>query len=77
MKSYPTNYNPYTSFNSAINLPDPKKLSVEITLEITDYKSEEISSLENFQNALKDTKIHPDAPSYIDLLKKYHPEFLL
>ncbi len=78
-------YASYSSHNSigmgasAYSIPQGKQI---VTLDITVEIHEEAPTIYGYQeiedalNGLTE-KIHPDAPSYFELLKKYNPEYLL
>ena len=68
----------YASAGGVFGSRPSNPVHVDLTLEVFEYDSIELSSVEEFEKALKnDIKLSPDAPSYLELLKKYHPEFLL
>lgn len=57
--------------------PTTSRLSLNLTIEVDEYNSGELSSLENIETALRGETIMRGAPSYQELLREYHPEFLL
>ena len=71
-----------TMFNTisgaTVKTNDPSTVTIDATIKVLEYNQSEIESLSAIEDALKDTKrIHPNAPSYREYLKKYNPEFLL
>ena len=78
MRYYLTDMNISHSIGgSMINAPGNSCLSIQVTLEVEEYTTDEISSIENLEKALNGDFHHKDAPTYYELLRTYHPEFLL
>ena len=50
-------------------------VNLDLTLEVYDCEDLSLDEIEEFLKG--DQKIANDAPSYHELLKKYHPEYLL
>ena len=66
------------SYGSKMRIPTTPTITVNLSLEVYEHQREELQSIENIQKALKDEdKIDELAPSYMELIEKYHPEFLL
>lgn len=58
-----------------MNVPGPLEISIDIA--IISFTPEEVESLETVEAALRGEIVVPGAPTYHELLKQYHPEFLL
>ncbi len=67
----------YSINGSSYNTPSSRDAEVSVTLLLLEYNTDEISSLDAFEEALRGDIVKDGAPSYHDLLKLYHPEFLL
>jgi hypothetical protein len=70
-------YSCNTLSNPMSVLPD-NRLIIDVSVEVLEDDGD-VNTLEDFENALNtyQGKIHPNAPSYYDLLKKHNPEYLL
>ena len=69
----------YSCLSGTTSLPSPApSLSVDVTIEILEPGQDMLRSLSDFEDFLSGSeKIHPDAPSYEELLRLHAPEFLL
>lgn len=76
----PTNAS-YTSYSlsgkQTTSYAQPNYIEVEATILVLDADISELKDIETFEQALKGPKILDGAPSYEDLLRKYHPEYFL
>ncbi len=68
----------YTTFNGCENAPGGVCHKINMSIEILDGSAP--TSLEDMEDFLSGSsgsqKIHERAPSYLDYIRKYNPEFL-
>jgi hypothetical protein len=57
---------------------DSPVLTLDVTIEILEPERNMLRSLEDFEAALNGyARVEDNAPTYKELLEKYHPEYLL
>lgn len=67
-----------TVSNGMYNVSGFQEIIVQANIRLIAWDDYELTDVISFEQALKkEIKIHPDAPSYRDYLKKYNPEFIL
>ena len=71
------NYNEGFSMGRSLAMPGLTQTTVNVTFELHNFSLEELKNTESFEKALKQDEVLDGAPSYKELLKKYHPEYLL
>ena len=67
----------YTLGSMSMSPAFQHEVEVQITIRLHEYNHDDISTIENFEKALQGEELLDGAPSYKELLKEYHPEFLL
>ena len=67
-----------TISSGPVTVSGSSELSVSVGLLILEHKSSELRDLDAFEMAIKgDNRIQTGAPTYMELLEKHNPEFLL
>jgi hypothetical protein len=67
----------YSCLSGSVYQPSHSSIEIDVTIQILEPGRNMLRSIEDFEEFLSGPKVHPDAPSYQELLASYHPEFLL